>query len=80
MGFQASADANHLLEYMYGRLRQDLAPHQFVRVRRISWSVTPTTGGVARPSTTSRSTTGPSSTCWTARRRRRPLSDGDARR
>lgn len=29
---QASADANHLLEYMYGRLRLDLAPHQFVRV------------------------------------------------
>lgn len=30
--YQASADANHLLEYMYGRLRLDLAPHQFVRV------------------------------------------------
>ncbi|RXR26901.1 hypothetical protein EQW78_03045 [Oerskovia turbata] len=30
--YKASADANHLLEYMYGRLRLDLAPHQFVRV------------------------------------------------
>ncbi|WP_157277080.1 DUF6270 domain-containing protein [Oerskovia sp. Root22] len=30
--YQASAEANHLLEHMYGRLRQDLAPHQFVRV------------------------------------------------
>jgi hypothetical protein len=30
--YQASAEANHLLEYMYGRLRRDLAPHQFVRV------------------------------------------------
>lgn len=30
--YQASAEANHLLEYMYGRLRLDLAPHQFVRV------------------------------------------------
>ncbi|MFE4465524.1 DUF6270 domain-containing protein [Oerskovia sp. NPDC056781] len=29
---QSSAEANHLLEYMYGRLRLDLAPHQFVRV------------------------------------------------
>ncbi|MFF2622001.1 DUF6270 domain-containing protein [Oerskovia jenensis] len=28
----ATADANELLEHMYGRLRQDLAPHQFVRV------------------------------------------------
>ena len=30
--YQASAEANHLLEDMYGRMRKDLAPHQFVRV------------------------------------------------
>lgn len=29
---QASAEANHLLEHMYSRLRLDLAPGQFVRV------------------------------------------------
>lgn len=29
---QATADANDLLEHLAGRLRQDLAPHQFVRV------------------------------------------------